>query len=282
VNRGDSQYYLSTSVHSARKLTSVHLCSGQALLLSMTLPPYKRRGVASNVRSDKSLGAYHDFPIYVPRPLALRQEMKFLDQFFDLSAVPGNISPGTITFDSTFTYPTAGDGLSFRLSDRILLDKLQVRGGITAGTTVPLGSIMSTHLELFIIWEKFPRGTSPLPFGDVLSPDTGTTVSVGYLINPDARDRFEILYHCRWILNPARVSTSSTALNGASATLPDTAIVDFDLPLDRIVSFKDSGGTLSSVVSGYLRFILIQDTASLGSTDLASYICQYRLQFADL
>lgn len=187
--------------------------------------------------------------------------------------------------------PTAGDGLSLRLSDRIKLIGLVLRGTMFGpeffGGNVPI----VLPVEYFLIYDRLPGPTRPL------AREVFTTDSIGdgsgLLQLPESRDRFQILYRFRYVLG-AKLScgTSGVPEGFLVPTIapgsPDHVIIDENLSINLPTSFKFGGGsTYDQISSGALYLYASGSTyepydEELPSRSFPAWNLNLRLLFADL
>lgn len=260
---------------------------------------YPYSAVAGNVARVTPPGADRDFPIYVPRPLKIRQELKCIDTLrsssVPLLASPLFVSPGTLLIDQYIDFPTPGDGIDKRLSDRVWLYQLQFRATVRGPLRIqpaasPGAAPVQAELYFYIIWDRFPQGDT-IPYGDIFTPDTsGVDTVVPPFIAPAARDRFEILVADRFILAQTRIAPSDS-FNPVVANPDERCFLDYDIPLERVSSFRLlGGGNPASMVTGAIFYCLLQLVApnlaptppALPQQFLSPMYYQARLQFADL
>lgn len=249
--------------------------------------------VTSNVGKRRFPGASTDFPLYLPRALPHPQELKYVDStiFGPFSRAKPSGGPTPVDYLYLVPLPTAGDGLSLRLSDRIKLIGLVLRGTMFGpeffGGNVPL----TLPVEYFLIYDRSPGPTRPLA-REVFTQESISTGS-GLLQLPDSRDRFQILYRFRYVLG-AKLSASPTgnpegfyfpALPPGS---PDHVIIDENLSINQPTSFKFGGGATYDQISAGALYIYASGSTyepfdeELPQRSFPGWNVNLRLLFADL
>lgn len=260
-----------------QKLTSDHIC--YVVIYVMTQ-------VTNNISRRRYPEAPHDFPRYLPRPLRIPQENKGLDFNIQGDVLPMfSTDPASDGLRFILQMPGAGDGLSTRLSDRILNLRFQMRGFLEGPQRVNSGQAVSGAVDLYFIYDKSPGGIAPLP-GHIFSMPTLTDSLTGLFSNPSTRDRFEFLYRFRYPIC-RRATSSGTTDNTIMPSNPypsDYLLIDEDLEINRVTSFDYSGGGgIAAIQAGALYIWLVTSFNTGGGPLYCPQVnLNCRLQFADL
>lgn len=249
--------------------------------------------VAGNSGRRRYRDAGTDFPLYLPRPFQRKQELKYIDSRFSEPFSRAKTSGGYPEADyfNLVPLPTAGDGLTFRLADRIQLLSLIIRGAINGPDVFPDNVPLSVPVEYFVIYDRFPTAVAPAARDLFTIPSL--EIGCGLLQLPSSRDRFDILYRFRYVVGAQQIVNGPVPPGdfhypAFPPTIADHVVVDENLDISLPTSFKGTGGaSIDQISSGALYLYASGATARYYDIEdpQNSYpyiVFNVRLLFADL
>jgi len=231
--------------------------------------------VAGNSSSVRFPSSKHDFPLYVDPGLPLPQELKYMDM---ATGTRAHDILGSVIF---IDLPTAGDGISFRLSDRVMITRFQIRGLLYGPDRIFLAYWPSVALDMFLIWDRQPNGIVP-GAGNLFTTDSMAT-GTGLFLRPDLRDRMHVLYRQRYLLTCTQRTTGTASQNFGAGNSDQLKLLDLDIPINRTTVFDTTGGSAIANVRQGALYLCFVSSVPVGPTDCyPGSRNQIRLLFADL
>jgi len=234
-----------------------------------------RSAVSGNVAGVKYPLQSHDFPLYVDPGVHLRQELKYLDM---PTGDRLTASDGSVIF---LDLPTAGDGLSFRLSDRIMVTRIQIRGYVQGPERIAGLGYPTCFMDMVLIWDRQPNGI--IPAANNLFTGASLITGTGLYLLPELRDRMFVLFRQRYALTCTQRASITSGQNYTAGNDLQRIIVDEDLPVNRTTSFSFTGGaSISEIRQGALYLCFVSTVPPAAADLLPGSRNQIRILFADL